>query len=101
MPLDRDEILRPLGGEDNLRLMCDAEDFQYTDWDRMLEVTFSTPEFSIDVSYWPDRLSYTNRWSLAVWGKYRVRKIHRSSWILNSELVARTFEWATKCKLSF
>ncbi len=65
------------------------------------EVTFSTPEFSIDVIYFPDRLSYTNRWSLVVWEKYRIRRIHYASSILNPELVARAFEWATKYTLSF
>lgn len=101
MPLNRNDVLRPLGGEDNLRLMCDAKDFQYMDWGKGLQVTFSTPKFSIDVVHFPDRLDHTNRWSLAVWGKYRVRKIHHSPSVLDPDLLARTFEWATKYSLSF
>ena len=101
MPLICDDVLRPLGGEDNLRLMCDAEDFQYMNWGRGYQVTFSTPKYSIDVVHFPDRLDQSGRWSFTVWGKYRVHKIHRSDSIFDPDLVVRMFEWATKYTLSF
>jgi hypothetical protein len=101
MPIDRNDVLRPLGGEDNLRLMCDAEDFRYMDWGRGYQVTFSTPKYSVDVVHYPDRLDRSERWVLVVWGKYRVHKIHVSDSILDPDLLVRTFEWATKYTLSF
>ena len=99
--LNRDDVLRPLGGEDNLRLMCEADGFEYMKWGQRFQVTFTTPKYSVDVIHFPDRLDNANRWSLRVWSRDRVQGVHNSSSVLDPELLALTFEWATRYSLSF
>jgi hypothetical protein len=100
--LKRDDILRPLGGEDNLRLMCNADGFEYTDdWGRSMACNFLTPEHNVWVVYYIDVLDRKPRWSLSVRAKGEIVFLHRSSSIQDFGLVARIFEWSTHYALEF
>jgi hypothetical protein len=101
MPINRDDVLRPLGGEDNLRLMCDADGFEYTTLHEGFKASFTTPKYSVDVLHFPDRLDHSNRWALRVWNRNRAKRVHNSSSVLEPDLLALTFEWATNYSLSF
>jgi hypothetical protein len=95
--LNPDDILRPLGGEDNLRMMCEADGFVYIGD----ECRFRTPIHQIVVRHYYNILDKTLRWSLVVKLKGEIGSLHRSSCILAPEVVARTFEWATNYTLEF
>lgn len=95
--LDRDDILWPLGGEDTLRLMCEADCFVYIN----CECHFRTPIHDIMVGRYYDRIDKTLRWSLVVKLKGEIGSLHRSSCILDPGVLARTFEWATHYTLEF
>lgn len=95
--LNRDDILRPLGGEDTLRLMCEADCFVYIGG----VCRFRTPLHKIEVGHYHDRLDKTLRWSLVVKLKGEIGSLHISSCILDPGVLARTFEWATHYTLEF
>lgn len=100
--LKRDDILRPLGGEDNLRLMCEADGFEYIDeWGRSMVCNFLTPEHNVRIVYYIDILDRKPRWSLVVRDRYRFVTLHRSSSIWDPELVSTVFEWSTHYALEF
>jgi len=95
--LNRDDILRPLGGEDTLRLMCEADGFVYIGG----ECRFRTPSHHIVVGHYLDVLDKIPRWSLVVNLKGEIGSLHRSSSIMAPEVVASIFEWSTHYSLRF
>jgi hypothetical protein len=95
--LNPDEILRPLGGEDNLRMMCEADCFVYIGG----ECRFRTPIHQIAVRHYYDTLDKAPRWSLVVKIRGEIGSLHRSICILDPGVLARTFEWATNYTLEF
>jgi hypothetical protein len=100
--LKRDDVLRPLGGEDNLRLMCNADDFVYIDeWGRSMVCDFLTPEHNVRIVHYIDVLDRKPRWSLVVRDRYRFVALHRSSSIWDPDLVSTVFEWSTHYALEF
>jgi len=100
--LKRDDILRPLGGEDTLRLMCEADEFEYIDdWGRSASCKFRTPEYHIKICHFIDVLGNNPRWSLSVRAKGEIVPLHKSSSIWDIDLVVRVFEWSTKYTLKF
>lgn len=99
--INRDDILRPLGGEDTLRMMCEADGFVYVGVGEWSECRFRTSSHSIVVGHYIDVIDKTPRWSLVVKLKGEIRSLHRSSSILAPEVVARIFEWSTHYALEF
>ena len=99
--LDRDDILRPLGGEDTLRLMCEAYGFVYLGDERQVVCHFGTPKHNIQIGHYLDVLDKTPRWSLDVKIRGEIGSLHRSSSIMAPEVVACIFEWSTHYSLTF
>ena len=96
--INRDDILRPLGGEHTLRLMCEADCFVYVG-----DVChFGTPKHNIRIGHYHDSIDKTPRWSLVVNLKGELGgSLHRSSSIMDPGVVARIFEWSTQYSLTF
>ena len=95
--INRDDILSPLGGEDTLRIMCEADCFVYIG----IACYFSTPKHNIIVGHYRDLIDKTLRWSLVVKIRGETEPLHTSSSILVPEVVARIFEWSTNYSLTF
>jgi hypothetical protein len=98
---NRNEILKPLGGEDTLRLMCGADGFEYYSAGISEICCFRTPKYSIEVSHYTDNLEGKSRWALVVYLKEIRFPHHRSSSIWDPDLLVRIFEWSTEYTLSF
>jgi hypothetical protein len=98
---NRNEILKPLGGEDTLRLMCGADGFEYYSAGISEICCFRTPKYSIEVSHYTDNLEGKSRWALVVYLEGSRFPHHRSSSIWDPDLLVRIFEWSTEYTLSF
>jgi hypothetical protein len=67
-------ILAPLGGEDNIRMMCDAENFVYPGFGDFSWVEFRIQNRVIVLRYFD--YSFGKFWFLEVWNE--PEKLHRS-----------------------
>jgi hypothetical protein len=96
---DHGLVLAPLGGEDNIRMMCDAGYFVYSGFGKDLSVEFRIQNRVIVLSYF-ERL-YGGFWSLEVWNE--PKKLHRSFTLGNipEYQLEYMFKLATGYTLSF
>lgn len=99
--LNRDDVLRPLGGEDNLRMMCEADGFEYIMCSTFQKCYFNTPRWCVKISHFTDTLSGGFRWGLEVKALGSGFPHHRSSSVIDANLLVRLFEWSTQYTLSF
>ena len=88
-----ERILEPLGGEDNLRLMCDADNFIYG----IGEVRFSIGNHRV-IIYCSLYHDGTTRWGLEV---YDSPFLHRSFSLGVGDSLERVFTIATGYTLRF
>jgi hypothetical protein len=99
--LNRDDVLRPLGGEDNLRMMCEADSFKYIKCSTFQNCYFHTPRWCVKISHRVDTLDGRLRWGLEVKDLKNGFPHHRSSSVIDENLLVRLFEWSTEYTLSF
>jgi hypothetical protein len=96
---DTKRILAPLGGEDNIRMMCDASHFEYlTFTDTVLQVEFRVQKRICVVFYIGD--PFRPLWSIGVLDEH---KLHRSfsRGAIPEEELEEVFTLATGYSLSF
>ena len=91
-------VLDPLGGEDNLTLMCGVEKFTYILDNR---VEFSLSDLKVHCTTDWDYLSREQYWGISIRKKLSGHVIHYSSYITGFRLVGRVFETYTDYRLWF
>ena len=97
--LNRDDVLRPLGGEDNLRMMCEADGFEYMSCSTYQSVEFRIQIRVIVLTYFD--YPHVKFWSLVVWKE--PKKLHRSfsEGSIPENRLEYVFKVATGYSLSF
>lgn len=92
------ELLEPLGGEWNLRIMCNVDKFIYNS---ERSVTFFIEEMKIVITCNYSLLFDSNFWSIYVYGGPYDPPKKVSTYITRPDVLLRTFEIFTGYSLSF
>lgn len=97
-PAELLHVLEPLGGEDNLTLMCGVEEFTYVSDSR---VKFNLPGLFVFCGTGWDDFFGKQYWGMLIREQLSGQVIHNSSCITDFRLVGRIFETYTDYRLWF